>query len=138
MGVLNDFKSFIMKGNVIDMAVGVVIGLAFSALVSAVVADIVTPLVGVPGHLNFAGWTFMVNGSLFQPGDVLNKLISFLLIAVVIFFGVVLPIARLEERRKARLKAAPPTTRDCPYCLSTIPIKASKCMNCTSEVPPVK
>jgi large conductance mechanosensitive channel len=135
MGAIDEFKTFIMKGNVVDMAVGIVIGLAFSAVVTAMVADLITPLIGVPGHLNFAGWSFTLNGSTFQQGLFINAVISFLLIALVVFFLIVKPMNAMNARAAARKPKAAPTTKDCPYCLSEIPIKARKCKFCASDVP---
>jgi large conductance mechanosensitive channel len=134
MGVVDEFKTFIMKGNVVDMAVGIVIGLAFSAVVTALVADLITPLIGIPGHLNFAGWSWTFNNSTFQQGLFINAVISFLLIALVVFFLIVKPMNKLNERAAAKKPKAAPTTKDCPYCLSEIPIKATRCKYCTSEL----
>jgi large conductance mechanosensitive channel len=136
MSLLDEFKGFITKGNVIDMAVGVVIGLAFNALIQAFVADIITPLIGVFLKVNFSGYTVSFNGSTFLVGDLVNKAISFLIIAAVVFFLIVKPIMAMDARRKAKVKAAPPTTRECPACLSQIPLKARRCMYCTSDVTP--
>ena len=136
MSLLDEFKGFITKGNVIDMAVGVVIGLAFNALIQAFVADIITPLIGVFLKVNFSGYTVSFNGSTFLVGDLVNKAISFLIIAAVVFFLIVKPIMAMDARRKAKVKSAPPTTRECPACLSQIPLKARRCMYCTSDVTP--
>ncbi len=133
---LDDFKAFILKGDVVSMAVGIVIGLAFQAVVTALVADLITPLIGVAGHFDFSSWTFTLHGSTFLQGAFLNAVISFLLISLVVFFVVVRPY---EELKKRTTKAAPPpevTTRDCPYCFTSISNKASRCPNCTSEVTP--
>lgn len=138
MSAIQEFKDFITKGNVIDMAVGIVIGLAFTAVVTAFVADIITPLIGVAGHVNFAGISFTLNNSTFLVGAFLNQLISFLMIAVVVFFLVVRPVAMMEARSKAKKAAAPLTTRDCPECLTAIPRKAKRCSACTAVVTPVE
>ena len=136
MSIIEDLKKFIMRGNVVDMAVGIVIGAAFGAMVAAFVADVITPLIGIAGHFDFSSWQTRVNGSLFKQGAFLNAVISFIIIAVVVFFTIVQPLAKLEDRRKARLPKAAPTTRDCPECLSSIPIRARRCAFCTSQVPP--
>jgi large conductance mechanosensitive channel len=136
MSALSDFKEFITKGNVIDIAVGIVIGLAFTMVVMAFVADIITPLIGVAGHFNFASITLTIRGSTFLFGAFLNELISFALIAAVVFFLVVRPVAQMEARAKAK-KPVPPTTHECPECLSQIPLKAKRCSFCTSPVTPV-
>jgi large conductance mechanosensitive channel len=131
---LKDFKTFVLRGNVVDLAVGIVIGAAFGTVVSAFVADFLTPLISIPGHANFSNLKFTISGSPFFYGDFINKLISFILIAAAVFFFVVRPVNWLMSRRKTELPADP-TTRDCPYCLSSIPMKASRCAFCTSEVP---
>jgi large conductance mechanosensitive channel len=122
-----------MKGNVIDLAVAVVIGVAFNAVVTAFVTDIITPLIGVPGHVNFAAYTYTVNGSVFMVGSFVSALISFVTIAIVIFFFLVKPVTALKERA-AKKKPLDPTTKQCPECLSTIPIKAKRCAFCTSKL----
>jgi large conductance mechanosensitive channel len=112
-------------------------GAAFSALVTALVGDIITPLIGVAGKFNFQSWNTYVNGSEFQQGAFLNSLIAFVTIAIVVFFLIALPYQRYQDRKAAKAAKAPPTTRDCPECLSTIPIAAKRCSFCTSAVPPV-
>jgi large conductance mechanosensitive channel len=134
MGVVQDLKQFITHGNAVDMAVGIVIGTAFTAVITALVNGILLPLVSVPGAFDFSGVQRQVGGGVFKFGLVLTAVISFLLIAVTVFFAVVRPLAMLEERRKARLPAAGSTTKECPECLSQIPIKARRCMYCTSVV----
>jgi large conductance mechanosensitive channel len=133
----SEFKEFITKGNVIDIAVGIVIGLAFTAVVTALVADLITPLIGIPGHVDFSSIRVKINGSVFQLGAFVNALLSFLIIAAVVFFLVVRPVAHMEARAKARQPAAAATTRECPECLSQIPLKAKRCSFCTSPVIPV-
>ncbi len=134
MSVLSDFKDFITKGNVLDLAVAVVIGIAFNAVVTAFVSDIITPLIGVAGHYNFSAWVITINNSAFMVGAFVNQLISFLTLAVVVFFLIVRPISKLKERQQS--KKAPPsaTTKTCPECLSTIPIKATRCAYCTTKL----
>lgn len=133
MSLLDEFKSFITKGNVIDLAVAVVVGVAFNAVVTAFVTDIITPFIGVAGKVNFASLTYTFNNSTFLVGAFINAIISFVTIAVVIFFLMVKPVSAMNERRKKKENAAP-TTKVCPECLSTIPIKARRCAFCTSKV----
>jgi large conductance mechanosensitive channel len=133
---VDDFKAFILKGDVVSMAVGIVIGLAFQAVITALVADIITPLIGVAGHFDFSAWTFTLNGSKFLQGAFMNAVISFLLVSLVVFFLVVRPYEQLKNRRKKPEAPAVVTTRDCPYCFSSISNKARRCPNCTSEVAP--
>lgn len=135
MSTASDFKAFILRGNVVDLAVGVVIGASFGAVVNAFVRDVITPLIGIPGKIDFSSWSFTVNGSRFLIGDFLNTIISFLLIALVIFFLVVKPVNYLMSRRKTETPVDP-TTRECPRCFSSIPIKATRCAFCTSDVTP--
>ena len=137
MSIVGDFKTFIMRGNVVDMAVGIVIGVAFTALVTALVADLITPLIGVAGHFDFSNIHQTIRGSTFLTGLFLNQLISFLLIALVVFFLIVQPMAKLEARSKAKQPKPAATTRECPECLSQIPLKAKRCSFCTSSVTPV-
>jgi large conductance mechanosensitive channel len=138
MGTIReDFGNFLRRGNLVQLAIAFVMGAAFSALVTALVADIITPLIGVAGKFDFSSWTYNLNGSLFQQGPFLNTLISFITIALVVFFLIALPYQRHEDRKAARAAKAPPTTRECPECLSTIPIAAKRCSFCTSPVPPV-
>jgi large conductance mechanosensitive channel len=133
------FKQFLMRGNVVDLAVAVVIGAAFGAVVSALVKDLITPIIAaIVGKPDFSAIKFTVNGSLFAIGDFINVLISFICIAAAVYFFVVLPINTLEARR-ARGQAPPdPTTKTCPECLSTIPIGARRCAFCTSIVSAAK
>ena len=133
--MLKDFKAFILRGNVVDLAVAVVIGLAFGAVVTAFVNDLVTPLVSIPGKATFGNLSVTVNHSVFYYGRFLNSLISFVVIAGAVFFFVVKPLNALAERRK-RGKEAEPGTRDCPECLSEIPDRAHRCAFCTAEVLP--
>jgi large conductance mechanosensitive channel len=122
-----------MKGNVIDLAVGVIIGLAFNSVVTAFVADIITPLIGIPGHVNFASLTYTVNGSVFSIGLFINTVISFITIALVVFFFIVKPVSKMKEMTSKKTKVSP-TTKQCPECLSNIPIGAKRCAFCTSKV----
>jgi large conductance mechanosensitive channel len=136
--MLKDFKAFVLKGNVVDLAVAVVIGAAFGKVVDAVVKDLLTPLIAIPGKSNFGALHFTIRHSEFLYAAVVNELISFLLIAAAVFFFVVKPMNVLIARRN-RGEAADedPSTRDCPFCLSAIPTAAKRCAHCTSEVTPV-
>jgi large conductance mechanosensitive channel len=119
---------------VVDLAVAVVIGAAFGAVVTAFVKDIVTPVIAaLGGNPDFSSITFTINNSVFRIGDFINALISFLIIAAVVFFFVVKPVNLLMARRKTEMPAGP-TTRECPYCLGSIPLAATRCAFCTSEV----
>lgn len=128
------FRDFILKGNVVDMAVGVVIGVAFGNVVSAVVKDLVTPLIGAfGGNPDFSGVYFTINNSKFMVGDFLNVLISFLSIAAVVYFFIVLPMNKLMKKVNSG-KTVDPTEKVCQECLSLIPIKAKRCKYCTAAV----
>lgn len=133
MSVIEEFKAFIMKGDVIDLAVGVVMGLAFNAVVTAFITDIITPLIGVAGKVNFATLTYTVNGSTFLVGTFVNALISFVTLAIVVFFFLVKPVTKMKEFGTKK-KPAPATTKQCPECLSTIPLAAKRCAFCTSKL----
>lgn len=129
---MKGFKEFILRGNVVDLAVGVMIGAAFNGVVSALVKDLMTPLIAaVVKQPNFSSFSFTVNGSQFQYGDFVNNVISFLITAATVYFFVVLPINKLSALRR---KGPPPeaTTKECPECLSSIPIKAKRCAYCTA------
>jgi large conductance mechanosensitive channel len=134
---IDEFRAFILRGNVIDLAVAVVIGAAFTAVVNSLVANLVTPLIAaIFGQPDFSGLYFTINGSVFRYGAFLNAVISFLLIAVVVFFLIVKPLNALMSRMGRGENAETPS-RDCPYCMSSIPVTATKCAYCTSEVEPV-
>lgn len=136
-GSLQEFKQFILRGNVVDLAIGIVIGVAFGAVVSGFVKDLITPLIAaIGGKPDFSSLAFTINNSRFLWGDFLNQVVSFIIIALVIFYFVVKPVNALMNRRKTELPADP-TTRECPYCLSSIPLKATRCAFCTAEVPAV-
>ncbi len=137
-GVVAEFKEFILRGNVVDLAVAVVIGAAFTAVVNALVRDIFTPLIAaVFGKPDFSALSFTINDSTFLYGDFINYLISFVTIALVIFFLVIKPLNYLNERRRRGLGEDDTDERPCPECLSTIPKAATRCAFCTAEVPPV-
>ncbi len=130
-----EFKAFILRGNVVDLAVGVVIGAAFNAIVNGLVTDLITPLVAaLGGKQNFSQYYLTWNHSQFKTGDFLNTVVSFLIIASVVFFFVVKPINALTRLRRSEKIAPEPTTRDCPYCLNAIPSKAIKCGFCTADI----
>lgn len=132
--MLKDFKSFILRGNAVDLAVGVVIGAAFGAVVNSVVANLLTPLTTIAGETNFEDLSFTISGSEFRHGLVINAMISFVLIGAAVFFLVVRPLNHLEERRKRQEPEPESPTRPCPECLSEIPKEARRCAHCTSEV----
>jgi len=153
--MLKDFKAFIMRGNVIDMAVGIVIGVAFGAIVSSAVADIIMPPIGLLlGKIDFSNLMVVLrDGAVAGPyaslaaakaagavtmnyGQFINTIINFLIIAAVVFFAIVRPTARMQARQKAAEAALPaaPTTKECPFCYSSIPLKATRCPNCTSQL----
>ena len=137
MKLLDEFKQFLMRGNVADLAVAVVIGVAFGAVVTAFVEDILTPLLAaIFGEPDFSGLTFTINGSEFLYGDFINKMISFISVAAVVFFFIVKPMNLLTTR--FRTEPPPdPSVRKCPECLSNIPSEARRCAFCTAEVEPV-
>lgn len=131
---MKDFREFLLRGNLVDMAVGIVIGVAFAAVVTALVGDLITPLLAaIGGKPNFATLSFTINKSHFLYGAFINALITFLVIAVVVFFLVVKPVNALMARRRTE----PPvdeTVRQCPECLSEIPVAARRCAFCTAEL----
>ena len=138
MNLFQEFKQFAIKGNVIDLAIAVVIGAAFGVVVTSLVTDLITPLIAaIGGQPDFSAVYFIIHHSKFRIGDFINALISFLVIAAVIFFLVIKPINALQARRKSGEAPPDPTTKDCPYCLSTIPVKATRCAFCTQELPVV-
>jgi large conductance mechanosensitive channel len=129
--VIQDFKKFLLRGNVVDLAVAVVVGTAFAALVKALVADILTPIIAmIFGKPNFENLSFTINGSHFLYGDLLNNLITFLSVATAVFFFVVVPVNTLMARRAKE----DPDTKECPECTSAIPVRARRCPLCTSEL----
>jgi large conductance mechanosensitive channel len=129
------FRTFLLRGNLVDLAVAVVVGVAFNAVVQALVGDLITPLIAAfGGKPNFGELTFTINHSTFFYGAFLNALISFAIIAAVVYYVVVAPVGRVLSLAN-RNKAA--TERACPECLSQIPVGATRCMYCTATVPPV-
>lgn len=134
MSLMSEFKAFILRGNVVDLAVGVVIGLAFGAVVTALVNDLITPIIAaIGGKPDFSALYFSINNSRFLIGAFINAVISFLVIAAAVFFFVVTPVNRLMALRKTETPVLP-ETRDCPYCLSSVPLQATRCAFCTSEL----
>ncbi|CAG4929155.1 unnamed protein product [Acidithrix sp. C25] len=123
-----------MRGNVVDLAVGIVIGAAFGAMVTALVKDLITPLIGIAGNFNFSALHFTVNKSVFLVGDFINAIVSFIILAAVIFFFVVKPINSLVARTKKAPLPADPITKACDFCTSEINIAATRCPFCTSEL----
>ncbi len=129
--MLSGFKQFILRGNVVDMAVGVVIGAAFATVVSAFTKDLLTPLIAaLVGKPDFSAILFTVNGSVFAIGDFINAAISFLLVAAAVYFFVVTPVNMLVARMHRSDAPADPSTKKCPECLSEIPIAARRCSQC--------
>jgi large conductance mechanosensitive channel len=130
--MVKEFREFILRGNLVDLAVAVVIGTAFTAVVNSLVKSLFTPLIAaIAGDPDFSGLTFTINGSVFRYGEFVNALLTFLIVATVLFFFVVKPVNALL----ARVKTEPPVaeeTRDCPECLSQIPREARRCALCTA------
>jgi large conductance mechanosensitive channel len=135
--ILKEFRAFILRGNLVDLAVAVVIGTAFTAVVTALVRDIITPLIAaIFGKPAFEALSFTINDSRFAYGDFLNALVTFLIVGAVVFFLVVKPVNVLMARLRTEPDIESPT-RACPECLSQIPVDARRCAFCTSQVPPV-
>jgi len=129
------FRKFLFRGNLIDLAVAVVIGVAFNAVIQALIADIITPIIAaIVGKPNFSSLSFTVNKSHFLYGSFINAVLSFVIIALAVYYIVIFPTTRITELA-TRNKAA--TQRDCPECLQSIPAGATRCMFCTAEVPPL-
>ena len=131
--MLKDFKAFILRGNVVDLAVAVVIGAAFGTVVTTFVEGILTPLLAIPGETNFGDLDFEIGGGVFRYGAVLDAIIAFVLIAAAVYFFVVRPVNALMARRKTEPDVES-TTKDCTHCLSSIPVGASVCAFCTRDV----
>jgi large conductance mechanosensitive channel len=133
--MLTGFRQFLLRGNVIDLAVAVVIGGAFGAVIAALVKDLLTPLIAaIVGQPDFSAITFSINGSQFLLGDFINALLSFVLIAAAVYFFVVLPVNAIAARRARGEAPADPTTKKCPECLSEVAIAARRCAFCTSTL----
>jgi large conductance mechanosensitive channel len=130
---MKGFKQFLMRGNVVDLAVAVVLGTAFGTVITALVKDLITPLIAaIVGKPDFSAIVLEVNGSKLLVGDFINALISFLLIGTAVYFFVVLPVNAVMERLRRGEAPPDPTTKNCPECLSQIPIAARRCAFCTS------
>jgi large conductance mechanosensitive channel len=150
--MLQDFKAFVLRGNVIDMAVGIIVGVAFGAVISSLVKDVIMPPIGLAlGNVDFSNLYILLKEGATTPGPYaslaaaqqagavtlnygvfVNAIINLLIIAAAVFFLIVRPIARLQARKK--VEAPAPITKECPYCFTAIPIKASRCPNCTSAL----
>jgi large conductance mechanosensitive channel len=134
VALLTEFREFILRGNLVDLAVAVVVGTAFTSVVTSLVEDLITPLIAAAGgEADFSALTFTINGSVFRYGDFVNALLTFLIVAAVLFFLVIKPVNALL----ARVRTEPPVdeqTRKCPECLSEIPERARRCAFCTAEV----
>ena len=133
--MIREFRDFIMRGNVIDLAVAVVIGGAFALLINSFVVDILTPLLGLLGVPDFTELTWETpGGAIVAYGNFLNALVAFLLVALAIFFFVVKPMNAVAARRAAQEPGEGPTTKACPFCATDIPVAATRCPNCTSQL----
>ncbi|HUZ03115.1 MAG TPA: large conductance mechanosensitive channel protein MscL [Thermomicrobiaceae bacterium] len=136
--MVKGFRDFILRGNVVDLAIAVVIGAAFGAVITAFVKDLITPIIAaIGGKPDFASLSFTINNSRFLYGDFINAVIAFLIIAAAIYFVVVVPMNAMAARRERGKGPVAPTTRQCPECLSDIPIAARRCAFCTAAVAPV-
>jgi large conductance mechanosensitive channel len=134
--MLREFRSFLLRGNLVDLAIAVVVGTAFTAVVNALVRDLITPLIAaVGGTPSFGALAFTINDSRFAYGDFLNALLTFLIVAAVVFFLVLKPVNALMAHLRTEPDVERPT-RDCPECLSAIPTAATRCAFCTAAVPP--
>jgi|SRR5215472_8258129 large conductance mechanosensitive channel len=134
--MLSGFKQFILRGNVIDMAVGVVIGAAFGGVVTALTKDLLTPLIAaIVGKPDFSTISFKIGDTLFPVGDFINAAVSFLLIAASIYFFVITPVNMLVAKRRSGQAPPDPTTKQCPECLSEMPVAARRCAHCAQPVP---
>lgn len=151
--MLKDFKAFILRGNVVDLAVGIVIGVAFATIVNSLVKDVIMPPVGLAiGNADFSNlFVVLKEGTVAEPyvsltaaqeagavtinyGVFINTIISFIILAAIVFFLVVRPVAKMQARQKAAEVAPAPNTKECPYCYTQIPVKAIRCPSCTSEL----
>lgn len=132
--MFKEFRDFLMRGNVVDLAVAVVIGAAFGAVINSFVTDILTPLLGVIGVPDFRELSIQAGEATISYGLFLNALISFILIAAAIFFFVVKPMNAMAARRAAGAPPEEPTTKACPFCMTDIPVAATRCPNCTSQL----
>lgn len=129
----SEFKEFIMRGNVLDLAVGVIIGAAFQAIVTSLTSDIISPILGIFGGMNFDQLQFSINGATIMYGKFITAVINFLIMAFIIFIIVKL-VNKVMSLGKKPVKEEAPTTKKCPYCFSEIDIKATKCPHCTGDI----
>ncbi len=133
--MLKGFRDFILRGNVVDMAIGVIIGAAFNAIVNSLVKDVLSQIIAaVVGKPDFSNLVFTLNKTPIRYGNFLTAAVSFLIVASVVYFGIVMPINKLMERLKKPEEAAAPTTKACPECLSDIPLAARRCAHCAQVV----
>jgi large conductance mechanosensitive channel len=133
---MKGFKQFLLRGSVLDLAVAVVMGAAFGAVITALVKDLITPLIAaIVGKPDFSAIAFTVNNSKFMIGEFINAVVSFILIAAAVYFFIVLPVNRVLARLRRGEAPVDPTTKKCPECLSEVPIAARKCAFCTSPLP---
>lgn len=134
---LQEFKSFALRGNVMDLAVAVIIGGAFQAIVTSLTNDIISPIIGIVGSMDFSMYSFSINGSEIRYGSFITSVINFIIMALIIFLmiKVLNQLNQLSHLNKKPEEPAAPTTKICPYCLSEIPIGAVKCSHCTSDLP---
>ena len=131
--MLKGFKQFILRGNVVDLAVGVLMGAAFGSVVNSLVKDLLTPLIAaLIRQPDFSGLAFSLNHSRFSYGNFFNALISFLIVSGAVYFFVITPINALISRARKEPASIDPTTKKCPECLSEIPVLAKRCAHCTS------
>lgn len=137
--MFSEFRKFILRGNVVDLAVAVVVGSAFNSVVQGIVKDLITPLIAaIGGKPSFSNLAFRLHGSVFMYGDIINLIVSFLIIAAVIFFMVVQPLNKLQNIANRSKTPEEPSDRKCPECLSTIPKAAKRCAFCTAKIAPLK
>ena len=135
--MLKEFRAFLMRGNVVDLAVAVVIGVAFTALITSFVADLLTPLIAaIFGKPDFSALSFTINNSTFRYGAFINAVVAFVLVAASLFYFVVMPVNAMVARSRRNETPLDPTTKKCSECLSEIPIEARRCAFCTSVVSP--
>lgn len=133
--MLKGFRDFILRGNVVDMAIGVIIGAAFNAIVNSMVKDVLSQLIAaIVGKPDFSNLVFTLNNTPIRYGNFLTAAVSFLIVAAVVYFGIVLPINTMMARMKKPEEAAAPTTKACPECLSDIPLAAKRCAHCAQLV----
>ncbi|GAC1453605.1 MAG: large conductance mechanosensitive channel protein MscL [Gemmatimonadaceae bacterium] len=133
--MIKEFKEFLLRGNVVDLAVAVVIGVAFGAVVAALVKDLITPLIAaLVGKPDFSAIQFTINGSKFLIGDFINAVVAFVLVAAAVYFFVVTPMNMVRARQRSEQAPPDPTTKKCPECLSEVPIAAQRCAFCTQPL----